>query len=133
MQPPRAKWRAEVWGIDEFTDGSNPGSGPGIVVSLTNSLDPTGVFKGQWIRIESLDDPVPDYALQMTELEAIGRIVPPFRISLSLTDNGPTLAWTEGTLEAADEVAGTWAPVPGATSPYTVQIVQTRRFYRLKK
>ena len=61
-----------VWKADLHTDGSNAGSGPGVKDEITAALDPAGTFTGQWIRIMSLDDPVPDYALQIAEVEAYG-------------------------------------------------------------
>src|SRR5262249_4232311 len=64
----------EVWGASLHTDGSNPGSGPGSKDVLTADFDPGGVFAGQWIRLESLDNPVPSYALQMTEVEVYGTL-----------------------------------------------------------
>src|SRR5439155_1791364 len=62
----------QVWSADLHTDGSNPGSAPGSKDEITASLDPAGMFKGQWVRILALDDPLPSYSLQMTELEAFG-------------------------------------------------------------
>src|SRR5206468_4852080 len=56
---------AEVWGADFFTDGSNAGSGPGKVVVVMLP----GIQNGRWVQIKSLADPVPDYSLQMTEVE----------------------------------------------------------------
>lgn len=50
---------AAVWSADRFTDFSNPGSFAGARDTLTAALDPAGRFRGRWIRIESLDDPVP--------------------------------------------------------------------------
>jgi hypothetical protein len=62
-----------VWSADLYTaDGSNAGSGAGLVTVLDPTLDPVGKFEGQWIQIESLEDPVTAYALQMTEVEAYG-------------------------------------------------------------
>src|SRR3954462_3083269 len=54
---------AEVWGIDQFTDGLNPGTGPGKVVDIP--LPEAKV--GRWIEIRSLATAVPQYALQMSE------------------------------------------------------------------
>lgn len=65
----------EVWKADLFTDGSNPGATAGSVVHVPADLDPTGNFEGQWIRILALDDPIPDYFLQMSEIEAFGVFV----------------------------------------------------------
>ncbi|MGC8989345.1 MAG: discoidin domain-containing protein, partial [Verrucomicrobiia bacterium] len=61
-----------VWQADLHTDGSNPGAEWGSQDVLTADLDPAGQFKGQWIRILSLDDPVPAYALQISEVQAFG-------------------------------------------------------------
>jgi hypothetical protein len=60
----------EVWGIDQFTDGTNPGSTAGVVVTIS----PPGPQIGQWIQIRSLAEPVPDYALQMSEVEVIANV-----------------------------------------------------------
>lgn len=122
----------EVWGVDLFTDLSNPGSGPGTLVSLTGDLDSDGDFQGQWIRILSLEDPVQNYALQMAELEVIGRIqAPPAPLSITLT--GTVLTWSEGVLESADELTGaTWTAVEGATSPYTLPLTGDQKLYRLR-
>jgi hypothetical protein len=61
-----------VWSADFYTDGSNPGSGPGVVVKVAGNFNPAGAFAGQWIRIQSLEDPVPPYALQLAEIEVFG-------------------------------------------------------------
>ncbi|MCW5558334.1 MAG: discoidin domain-containing protein, partial [Verrucomicrobiae bacterium] len=63
---------AVAWKADLHTDGSNPGFDPGARDVLTAELDAAGEFRGQWIRIESLEDPVSPYALQITEVEAYG-------------------------------------------------------------
>src|SRR4051812_28891015 len=61
---------AEVWGIDQFTDGLNPGAGPGKVVDIP--LPEAKV--GRWIEIRSLANPVPQYALQMSEVEVFATV-----------------------------------------------------------
>ncbi|HEY6228524.1 MAG TPA: discoidin domain-containing protein, partial [Verrucomicrobiae bacterium] len=61
---------AEIWGTDLFTDGSNPGSGAGKVVDVV--LPETKV--GRWIEIRSLANPVPQYALQMSEVEVFATV-----------------------------------------------------------
>jgi hypothetical protein len=67
----------EVWHADLRTDGSVPDAGPTPPEHLTADLDQAGVFQGQWIRIESLDNPVPAYALQVNEVEVHGTITGP--------------------------------------------------------
>ncbi|MDB6035903.1 MAG: Immunoglobulin I-set domain protein, partial [Verrucomicrobiales bacterium] len=42
------------------------------------------------------------------------------------------LQWSQGTLQSADNVAGPYSIVNGATSPYTVSIVTGNKFYRVQ-
>jgi hypothetical protein len=123
----------QVWSADMFTDGSNPGSAAGTVVTLTKDLNPTGDFKGQWVRIQSLEDPVQDYALQMTELEVIGKIAVRPAITVSRSGTGLTLTWTEGVLEGADNIVGPWTTDAAATSPFATQPSAAQKFYRSRK
>ena len=120
---------ASVWSADLHTDGSNPGSAPGARDSVTADLDPAGNFAGQWIKIESLANPVPNYALQISEVRAFGLIQP--RLDFTRTTAGLELTWTMGVLEGADEVSGPWSPVAGAVSPQVVLFEGLRKFYRL--
>jgi hypothetical protein len=62
----------QVWSADLHGDGTNPGSEAGAMDHLTKELDPDGVFEGQWIRVESLEDPIQNYALQIAEVEVVG-------------------------------------------------------------
>ncbi len=73
----------EVWRADLFADGSNPGSASGSKVVIGADLDPFDPFTGRWIRITSLEDPVPDYALQMTELEVYGTLAPGVHLDIA--------------------------------------------------
>jgi hypothetical protein len=125
----------QVWSADMFTDQSNPGSGPGVVVPVTADLNPDGIFKGQWIKIQSLDDPVADYSLQIAEVEAIGSTaVAPQLTWTGAAGGGLTLTWRAGTLEAASSVLGPWGPVtPAPTSPYSPPRSETAQFFRLKQ
>jgi hypothetical protein len=53
-------------------------------------------------------------------------------IGLGAGPGGLVLTWAApGALQAADNVIGPWADVPGAVSPYTVQPVGARKFYRV--
>ncbi len=124
----------QVWSVDLFTDGTNPESGLGSVLTITNEMG-GGTFKGQWIKITSLEDPVQNYALQMTELEAIGKIDTSGQLKLNFDTSGGnlTLSWTDGVLESVDDLGGTWAAVIGATNPYPVQKTKPHTYYRLKK
>ncbi len=131
-----------VWSADMFTDHTNPGSAAGSLVTLTSSLDATGVFAGQWVEIRSLDNPPPDYALQMTELQVIGvAVAPPSLPVLAFTHVGSalTLTWTDpsAVLQANGNVANAagWTNVPaGNLSPFSTTIRATgATFYRLKR
>lgn len=121
---------SEVWGVDLFTDGTNPGDEPGTVVSLTADRDGFGVFSGQWIKIASLEDPVQNYALQMTELEVIGKARA--LCHKRALDGRLVLSWDNGVLQSAPNVTGPWDDVTDATSPLTVSFGGQRQFYRLR-
>ena len=130
----------QVWSTDLFTDGSNAGSGPGVVVEITKAADPSGTFRGQWVRILALDDPVLDYFLQMAEVEVYGRAVETSpALTLARAGNQLTLNWPPGAtgfiLESADSLpAGAWNTVTGVVNnTVTVTIGGGTRFYRLRK
>lgn len=113
------------WAGDFFTDGSNAGSGPDTLVSIDESQG-TGEFAGSWVRILALDDPVPDYFLQVTEIEVYGRSTeaprPTVTFNRSATDLVLTWTATGFVLQSADSIAGPWTNVDGATSPATIPI-----------
>ena len=68
---------AEVWHADMRTDLSIPAPGPTPPDIVSTGMG-VGVPIGNWVRVTSLQDPVPDYALQMGEIEVYGdRIGPP--------------------------------------------------------
>lgn len=52
--------------------------------------------------------------------------------SAKLSGSNFVIAWTGGSLETADAVTGPWTAVNGATSPLTVPVSGTKKFYRLK-
>ena len=131
----------QVWSADLFTDGTNAGSGPGVVVEITKDANPTGTFHGQWVRILALDDPVPDYFLQMAEVEVYGRAAATTAATLAVarTGNNLSLSWPTGVsgfvLESADALpAATWNAVPGVVNnAVTITIGSGTKFYRLKQ
>ena len=61
-----------VWSAVFRDDYSYPDPGPTDPELITADFDPTGVFTGQWIRITSLDEDLPDYRLQLAEVEVFG-------------------------------------------------------------
>lgn len=56
----------------------------------------------------------------------------PGSLQYSRSGNDLVLTWSTGTLVAADEVNGTYQPVPGASSPYTVTPTGNRKFFRVR-
>ena len=121
------------WSTELFTDGSNPGSGPGLSVPLT-AADGTGTFRGAWLRILSLDDPVGDYALQIAEVEVFGTgtLIAPPQVTIAVGESGLEIRWTSGVLESAPTLESGWQSVPGATSPYTAEPTEGSRYYRAR-
>jgi hypothetical protein len=124
-----------VYSIDLHTDQSSAGQA-GDKDVIDPSIDPAfqGV-KGQWIKIESLDDPIADYALQIAEVEAIGSTVVAPRLSWTAAAGGAlTLNWSGGILESAPTVKGPWGAVtPAPSSPYAPPRSLDAQFFRLKQ
>lgn len=52
--------------------------------------------------------------------------------SVTRSANGLTLAWNSGTLESADDITGTWTPVPNGASPASITFTGTKKFYRVR-
>lgn len=126
-----------VWKADIFTDGTNPGATEGTVVPLTKDQDAAGTFTGKWVRIQTLDDPIVAYGLQMTELEVYGKltgpIIIPVKIEFTFASGVLKLTWSSGTLESAAEVTGPYALVQNASSPLDITPTGNRQFYRVRQ
>lgn len=59
---------------------------------------------------------------------------PPPSLVIQREGAGLVISWSgAGVLEAADHVAGSWNPVPGATSPYPVTPTAVQTFYRVRQ
>lgn len=57
----------------------------------------------------------------------------PVKITPNLTSSGLELIWQAGTLLSADDPAGQWTPVAGATAPYfKVPVTAAKKFYRVQ-
>lgn len=126
---------AKNWSADLFTDGSNAGAGEGVVVTVLET-DGSGQFHGQWLRILALDDPIPDYFLQVSEIEVYGTstVVAPPTVSIGGEAGGIVITYANGVLEStAGLVNPIWAAVPGATSPYSVSTAPGQQFYRVRQ
>jgi hypothetical protein len=53
-------------------------------------------------------------------------------LHITRTSTQTIISWDSGTLQSADDVAGPWTDVPGATSPHVVNTVGGRKFFRLR-
>ena len=71
-----------------------------------------------------------NYALQMTELEVIGKARA--LCSKRAADGRLVISWDHGTLQSAPNLSGPWAAEPGASSPLTISYDGTQKFYRLQ-
>lgn len=119
------------WSADLFTEpGTNAGAAAGTVVTI-KAEDGFGDFHGSWVRILALGDPVPQYFLQLSELEVYGVARP--RLAYALRPAGLELNWTEGVLESAASPTGPWDVVGNATSPLTVATTPGNRYFRLRR
>jgi len=125
----------ENWHADLFTDGTNAGSGEGVVVEINAAMG-TGTFKGNWLRILALADPLIDYAMQIAEVEVFGTaqaVVPP-TLGIGSTANGSvSISYTGGTLESAPAITGPWTAVPGATNPWVVTPTGDGLLFRVRQ
>lgn len=125
----------EAWFVDLFTDGSNAGSGQGVVVSIDKAQG-TGTPRGRWVRILALADPVPDYFMQVAEVEVYGAaasVAAPV-ISLERLPAGTLrINFTGGVLESSTSPTGPWAPVADATSPHVPVATDAIRLYRVRQ
>jgi hypothetical protein len=74
--------------------------------------------------------------LVMAGSAARGRIMPlelPNFYDIRLSGRNVVVFWHAGSLQTAPDLAGPWADVPNAKSPYTNSVAGTEReFYRLK-
>jgi FtsP/CotA-like multicopper oxidase with cupredoxin domain len=59
--------------------------------------------------------------------------VPPAVLSVDMVDGKLNISWTgAGTLQSAEDIAGPWTDVNGATSPYLIPFDKPQSFYRVK-
>ncbi len=56
----------------------------------------------------------------------------PLTVAISITAGVISVTWTAGTLQAADQVDGTYIDVTGAKSPYTPAAGKITQYYRLR-
>jgi hypothetical protein len=103
--------------------------------------DPTGTYSesGEF----DLDD-MGVWRRVLTPLEVAGMFVAgasngvnfasaPVRIQAQAASGQVRLTWSGGLLQAADQVAGPYSDVNGATSPYSVSPAAAKKFYCLRQ
>lgn len=71
-----------------------------------------------------------NYALSANQIQALYAAAPVPAIQMATSDSGMKITYT-GTLQSSTNVAGPFAPVPGATSPYSVTMAAPQMFYRV--
>jgi hypothetical protein len=83
-------------------------------------------------------DEVAIYNYSMTDADvrnlftqATGGVTPDVTLSITQVEGNVNLSWSTGTLLQADTINGTWTPVDGATSPYTVDPTAAQKYYRV--
>ncbi len=54
-------------------------------------------------------------------------------LSVTRDANRLVISWSGGTLESATQIPGAWSPVPGATSPWTVEPSAASSFFRVRR
>jgi hypothetical protein len=96
---------------------------PEIVVGFTN----LSASAGQTLSMHTDGNP----GSQLT-LTRINYAVAPVTLSITKSGGSVILSWPNGTLQQSTNVAGIYADVIGAASPYTNAISGTQRFFRVK-
>jgi hypothetical protein len=107
--------------VANYNDGVNS-AGP-FTIGARSSLD--NYFNGRV-------DEVAFYDRALTPTEVQSHFLNRPQLSISAAGGNVTLMWPVGTLQAADDVNGTYTDVLPAASPYSVAPSAARKFYRLK-
>lgn len=108
--------------------GSAPGAPLMSIGSRTGSTSSTS-FNNQFIgKIDQVA--VFNYALNSNQVAALFAAAPVPALQAALSGGGLKITYT-GTLQSSTNVAGPFAPVPGATSPFVVIPAAPQMFYRV--
>ena len=81
-----------------------------------------------WVAVIVSDDGQP--SLSATQSFRVVVYLPP-TLGVVIEGEQLRLSWARGTLQEADEAAGPYRDVP-AQSPFTVDLTESRRFYRIR-
>jgi hypothetical protein len=76
-------------------------------------------------------DEVAFYNYALSPAQIAGHFANSSKLSVARFGNNVVLSWSLGTLQSSATVNGTYAPVNGATSPYTNAITGSDKFFRL--
>lgn len=85
-----------------------------------------------WNPFDGTLDDVAFYNKALTLEQVQAHYAATVRLGISRSGDSITLTWPFGTLQQADNVAGTYTDLPSATSPHTILIGATPKFYRVK-
>jgi hypothetical protein len=85
-----------------------------------------------WKPFAGTIDDVAFYNKALTPAQIEAHYYATVRLSISKSGNSITLTWPFGTLQQADNVTGTYTDMPSATSPQTIQMGATPKYYRVK-
>jgi hypothetical protein len=58
--------------------------------------------------------------------------LPSIKVAIQQSGNNLTLNWSYGTLQSSTNLAGPWADVTEAASPYVIALDGLQQFYRVK-
>jgi hypothetical protein len=85
-----------------------------------------------WNAFDGTLDDVAFYNKALTLEQVQAHYAATIRLGISRSGNSITLTWPFGTLQQADNVMGIYSDMPSATSPHTVEMGATPKYYRVK-
>ncbi len=85
-----------------------------------------------WNPFDGTLDDVAFYNKALTLDQVQAHYLATVKIGITKSGNNVVLSWPFGTLQQADQAAGTYSDMPTATSPYTNAIGTTPKFFRVK-
>ncbi|HWX21172.1 MAG TPA: LamG domain-containing protein [Candidatus Binatia bacterium] len=111
--------------------GINPDGTPGVTAGLGATVlgrRTDGAFGG----FSGTIDDVAFYNKALTAQQVQAHHLATVRLTIVKSGNSVILSWPFGTLQSAPAVAGTYADIVSATSPYTNGITALPKYYRVK-
>lgn len=125
-------WSNSVLVIEGWNGSTNGGGFQQLFIGSSAS----GVTAQQLSQIQFVDPAGFAAGNYPARILATGEIVPATRPTLRHTRNGSnwTLQWEAGyTLQSTTNLLGAWEDVPGAASPFQLQMNEPQRYFRLRR